>query len=46
LPFVVLRDIQIDIDSNNQGQNKININIVFGINRAPGSAESVQITLE
>ena len=46
LPFVELKDIQTNIDSTNQEQNKININIVFGINRAPGSTESVQITLE
>ena len=46
LPFVELKDIQTNIDSTNQDQNKININIVFGINRAPGSTESVQITLE
>ena len=46
LPFVELKDIQTNIDSTNQDQNKININIVFGINRAPGSTESVQVTLE
>ena len=46
LPFVELKDIQTNIDSSNGEQNKININIVFGINRAPGSTESVQITLE
>ena len=46
LPFVELKDIQTNIDSTNQDQNKININIVFGINRVPGSTESVQITLE
>ena len=46
LPFVELKDIQTNIDSSNGEQNKININIVFGINRAPGSTESVQVTLE
>ena len=46
LPFVELKDIQINTDSSNGEQNKININIVFGINRAPGSTESVQVTLE
>ena len=44
LPFVTLKDIQINTDSINQDQNKININIVFGINRAPGTLENVQVS--
>ena len=46
LPFVDLRDIQINIDSENQTNNKIGINITFSINKAPGSLESVGIVLE
>ena len=43
LPFVDLRDIQINTD--NQNKNQIDINIVFNIKRAPSSLESVQVTL-
>ena len=46
LPFVDLRDIQINIDSENQANNKISINITFSINKAPNSLESVEIVLE
>ena len=46
LPFVDLKDIQINIDSENQTNNKIGINITFSINKAPGSLESVGIVLE
>ena len=46
LPFVELQDINVNIDSSNGEQNKINIKIVFNITRAPGSMESVQVTLE
>ena len=41
LPFVELRDIQIV-----PKQNKININIIFNIRRAPNSFESVGVVLE
>ena len=41
-----LKDIQINTDSINQDQNKININIVFSIKRAHGTLESVGIILE
>ena len=44
LPFVELRDIQISTD--NQNKNQIDINIVFNIKRAPSSLESVQVTLD
>ena len=44
LPFVELRDIQINTD--NQDRNQIDINIVFNIKRAPSSLESVQVTLD
>ena len=46
LPFVDLRDIQINIDSKNQTNNKISIDITFSINKTPGSLESVGIVLE
>ena len=46
LPFVDLKDIQINIDSENQTNNKIGINITFSINKSPGSLESVGIVLE
>ena len=46
LPFVDLKDIQKNIDSENQTNNKIGINITFSINKAPGSLESVGIVLE
>ena len=44
LPFVELRDIQINTD--NQHKNKIDINITFNIKSAPSSLESVQVTLD
>ena len=43
LPFVELRDIQVNTD--NQDRNQIDINITFNIKRAPSSLESVQVTL-
>ena len=46
LPFIDLKDIQINTDSENRVNNKININITFSIKRAPGSLESVGIVLE
>ena len=46
LPFVELQDIQINSDSINADQNKIKINIVFSIRKAPGSLESVGVVLE
>ena len=46
LPFIDLKNIQINIDSENRVNNKININITFSIKRAPGSLESVGIVLE
>ena len=44
LPFVELRDIQVNTD--NQNKNQIDINITFNIKRAPSSLESVQVTLD
>ena len=44
LPFVELREI--DIDTGNQDKNQININIVFNIKRAPNTTESVGVVLE
>ena len=44
LPFVELKDIQINTDSINQDQNKININIVFGIKKSTGILENVQVS--
>ena len=44
LPFVELREI--DIDTGNQDRNKIKINIVFNIKRAPNATESVGVVLE
>ena len=46
LPFIELKDIQINSDSVNTDQNKININIVFSIRKAPNSLESVGVVLE
>ena len=43
---ILMYDIQINIDSENQTNNKIGINITFSINKAPGSLESVGIVLE
>ena len=40
LPFVDLRDIQINTDN-----NQVNINITFSIKRASASLESVNVTL-
>jgi len=45
LPFIELKDIQINSDSVNTDQNKININIVFSIKRASNSTESVGVIL-
>ena len=44
LPFVDLREINIDLSE--QDQNKINIKIVFNIKRAPNTIESVGVVLE
>ena len=46
LPFVELRDIQIAAGQADANQNKININIIFNIRRAPNSFESVGVVLE
>ena len=46
LPFVELRDIEISSDSITEDRNKININIVFNIKKAPNSLESVGVVLE
>ena len=46
LPFVELKDIQVNSDKLNSDQNKIKINIVFSIRKAPGSLESVGVVLE
>ena len=45
LPFVDVRDIKLDIDSENTNINKIIINILFSITRAPNTLESVQVSL-
>ena len=44
LPFVELREI--DIDTSNQDKNQINIKLVFNIKRAPNTIESVGVVLE
>jgi len=44
LPFVELREI--DINADNQDKNQINIKIVFNIKRAPNTIESVGVVLE
>jgi len=44
LPFVELREI--NIDTSNQDKNQINIKIVFNIKRAPNTIESVGVVLE
>ena len=44
LPFVELREI--DIDTGSQDKNQIKINIVFNIKRAPNATESVGVVLE
>ena len=44
LPFVELREI--DINADNQDKNQINIKIVFNIKRAPNTLESVGVVLE
>ena len=46
LPFVDVRDIKLDIDSEITNINKIIINILFSITRAPNTLESVGVTLE
>ena len=46
LPFVDVRDIKLDIESENTNINKIIINILFSITRAPNTLESVGVTLE
>ena len=45
LPFVELKDIQTNIDSTNQEQNKIKINITFSIKKSPTSLETVEVAL-
>ena len=44
LPFVELR--QIDVDTGRQDQNQIKINITFNIKRAPNSLERGQVTFD
>lgn len=44
LPFVELRDI--DVDLGDQDRNKISINITFNIRNAPTELESVGVVLE
>ena len=46
MPFVDLQDIQINTEPVNSDQNKIKINIVFSIRRAPNTLESVGVVLE
>ena len=43
LPFVQIRDISINQDDS---LNQVNINLVFSIQRAPNSLESVQVTFD
>ena len=45
LPFVELKDIDVNIDSTNQEQNKIKINITFSIKKSPTSLETVEVAL-
>ena len=46
MPFVEIRDIQINMDENDSiGKNKMNINIVFNITRDPDTLESVQVEI-
>ena len=45
LPFVELKDIQTNIDTTNQEQNKIKINITFSIKKSPTSLETVEVAL-
>ena len=44
LPFVELRDI--DVDLGDQDRNKISINITFNIRNAPTELQSVGVVLE
>jgi phage baseplate assembly protein W len=46
LPFVELRDIEVITNSITEDRNKININIVFNIKKAPNSLETVGVVLE
>jgi phage baseplate assembly protein W len=46
MPFVDVRDIEVNIDSSTGNANRIGINIVFSISRAPNSLESVGVVLE
>ena len=46
MPFVEIRDIQINMDENDSiGKNKMNINIVFNITRDSDTLESVQVEI-
>ena len=45
LPFVELKDMDINIDPTNQEQNKIKINITFSIKKSPTSLETVEVAL-
>ena len=46
LPFVEIRDIQVNMDENDSiGKNTMSINIVFNITRDPDTLESVQIEI-
>ena len=46
LPFVELRDIEVITNSITEDRNKININIVFNIKKAPNFLEFVGVVLE
>ena len=46
LPFVELRDIQIGSEAADTDKNRISIEIVFNIKKAPTSLESVGVVLE
>ena len=46
MPFVEIRDIQINMDENDSiGKNKMSINIVFNITRDPDTLESVKLEI-
>ena len=46
LPFVELRDLQIGSEAADTDKNRISIDIVFNIKKAPTSLESVGVVLE
>ena len=45
LPFVEIKDIQVDISESNSSLNTISINLSFSINRDPNSLSSVQVEI-